>query len=66
MIGHAGGGVLYSEATDALRRFVDQSGIPVGETMAGKGSMRYDHPLNLAAVVPLAHLRRTCMLTTPI
>lgn len=46
----AGGGVLYSEATDALRRFVEQSGIPVGETMAGKGSLRYDHPLNLGAV----------------
>jgi 3D-(3,5/4)-trihydroxycyclohexane-1,2-dione acylhydrolase (decyclizing) len=46
----AGGGVLYSEATDALRRFVDLTGIPVGETMAGKGSLRYDHPLNLGAV----------------
>ncbi len=46
----AGGGVLYSEATDALRRFVDEHGIPVGETMAGKGSLRYDHPLCLGAV----------------
>lgn len=46
----AGGGVQYSEATDALRRFVEQSGIPVGETMAGKGCLRYDHPLNLGAV----------------
>jgi 3D-(3,5/4)-trihydroxycyclohexane-1,2-dione acylhydrolase (decyclizing) len=46
----AGGGVHYSEATDALRRFVEQSGIPVSETMAGKGSLRYDHPLNLGAV----------------
>jgi 3D-(3,5/4)-trihydroxycyclohexane-1,2-dione acylhydrolase (decyclizing) len=46
----AGGGVLYSEAGEALRRFVDQSGIPVGETMAGKGSLRFDHPLNLGAV----------------
>ena len=46
----AGGGVLYSEATEALRNFVEQSGIPVGETMAGKGSLRYDHPLNLGAV----------------
>ncbi|MCC6453900.1 MAG: 3D-(3,5/4)-trihydroxycyclohexane-1,2-dione acylhydrolase (decyclizing) [Caldilineaceae bacterium] len=46
----AGGGVLYSEATDVLQRFVGQSGIPVGETMAGKGSLRYDHPLNLGAV----------------
>ena len=46
----AGGGVLYSEATAALDRFVDATGIPVGETMAGKGSLRYDHPLCLGAV----------------
>jgi 3D-(3,5/4)-trihydroxycyclohexane-1,2-dione acylhydrolase (decyclizing) len=46
----AGGGVLYSEATGALRRFVDQTAIPVGETMAGKGSLRYDHPLCLGAI----------------
>ncbi len=46
----AGGGVIYSEATDALRAFVDQTGIPVGETMAGKGSLRYDHPLCLGAI----------------
>ncbi len=46
----AGGGVIYSEATDVLKRFVDQAGIPVGETMAGKGSLKYDHPLNLGAV----------------
>ena len=46
----AGGGVLYSEASETLRQFVEQTGIPVGETMAGKGSMRYDHPLALGAV----------------
>jgi 3D-(3,5/4)-trihydroxycyclohexane-1,2-dione acylhydrolase (decyclizing) len=46
----AGGGVIYSGATETLRRFVEQTGIPVGETMAGKGSLRYDHPLNLGAV----------------
>ncbi|HEV2471287.1 MAG TPA: thiamine pyrophosphate-binding protein, partial [Chthonomonadales bacterium] len=46
----AGGGVIYSEATDLLRRFVDQTGIPVAETMAGKGSLRYDHSLNLGAI----------------
>ena len=46
----AGGGVIYSEATEALRRFTRQTGIPVGETMAGKGSLRYDHPMNLGAV----------------
>ena len=46
----AGGGVLYSEATDTLRGFVERTGIPVGETMAGKGALRYDHALNLGAI----------------
>ncbi len=46
----AGGGVLYSEATDALSAFVEQTGIPVGETQAGKGSLNYDHANNLGAV----------------
>jgi 3D-(3,5/4)-trihydroxycyclohexane-1,2-dione acylhydrolase (decyclizing) len=46
----AGGGLIYSGATDLLQHFVDQTGIPVGETMAGKGSLRYDHPLSLGAI----------------
>ena len=46
----AGGGAIYSGATDALRRFVDASGIPVAETQAGKGSLPYDHPLSLGAI----------------
>jgi 3D-(3,5/4)-trihydroxycyclohexane-1,2-dione acylhydrolase (decyclizing) len=46
----AGGGVRYSEATDALARFVAATGIPVGETMAGKGSLRYDNPLCLGGI----------------
>lgn len=46
----AGGGVIYSDACDALKVFVDKTGIPVGETMAGKGGLRYDHPLNLGAI----------------
>src|SRR2546423_1350746 len=46
----AGGGVIYSEATDTLRQFASQTGIPVGETMAGKGSLPYDYPLNLGAI----------------
>ena len=40
----AGGGVIYSEATGALRAFCEATGIPVGETQAGKGSLPYDHP----------------------
>jgi len=46
----AGGGVIYSEATAALRAFVDATGVPVGETQAGKGSLPYDHPLSLGAL----------------
>lgn len=46
----AGGGTIYAEATACLERLVNQTGIPVGETMAGKGSLRYDHPLNLGAI----------------
>ncbi len=46
----AGGGVIYSEATGALRRFCEQTGIPVGETQAGKGSLPYDHRSALGAI----------------
>ena len=46
----AGGGVIYSAATEALKKFAEQCGIPVGETMAGKGALRYDHPLSLGAI----------------
>ncbi|MEH1128738.1 3D-(3,5/4)-trihydroxycyclohexane-1,2-dione acylhydrolase (decyclizing) [Micromonospora sp. CPCC 206061] len=46
----AGGGVSYSDATEALRLFVEATGVPVAETQAGKGSLRYDHPLSLGAV----------------
>ncbi len=46
----AGGGVIYSEATDALRRFCDATGVPVGETQAGKGALPFDHPSALGAV----------------
>jgi 3D-(3,5/4)-trihydroxycyclohexane-1,2-dione acylhydrolase (decyclizing) len=46
----AGGGVIYGEATEALRALVDSTGIPVGETQAGKGSLPYDHPSCLGAI----------------
>ena len=46
----AGGGVMYSEACEALARLVEQTGIPVGETMAGKGALPWDHPQNLEAI----------------
>lgn len=46
----AGGGVLYSEAAGSLDKFVAQTGIPVAETQAGKGSLPYDHPQCLGAI----------------
>jgi 3D-(3,5/4)-trihydroxycyclohexane-1,2-dione acylhydrolase (decyclizing) len=46
----AGGGVLYGQAGAALRRFAEQHGIPVAESQAGKGSMPWDHALNLGAI----------------
>lgn len=46
----AGGGVIYADAAQALRALIDSAGIPVGETMAGKGSLPYDHALNMGAI----------------
>jgi 3D-(3,5/4)-trihydroxycyclohexane-1,2-dione acylhydrolase (decyclizing) len=46
----AGGGVIYSEATAALRAFADATGIPVGETQAGKGALPEPHPLTAGGV----------------
>jgi 3D-(3,5/4)-trihydroxycyclohexane-1,2-dione acylhydrolase (decyclizing) len=46
----AGGGVHYSEAEAALARFVALTGIPVAETMAGKGSLPWDHAQSVGAV----------------
>jgi 3D-(3,5/4)-trihydroxycyclohexane-1,2-dione acylhydrolase (decyclizing) len=46
----AGGGVIYSEATAALRAFAEATGIPVCETQAGRGALVSDHPLSLGAV----------------
>jgi 3D-(3,5/4)-trihydroxycyclohexane-1,2-dione acylhydrolase (decyclizing) len=45
----AGGGTIYSGATEVLKHFVDRTGIPVTETFAGKGSLDYDNPQNLGA-----------------
>jgi 3D-(3,5/4)-trihydroxycyclohexane-1,2-dione acylhydrolase (decyclizing) len=46
----AGGGVIYSEATASLAAFCSATGIPVGETQAGKGALPADHPQNLGAI----------------
>ena len=46
----AGGGVLMSEASQALANFASQTGIAVAETQAGKGSLSYDHPQCMGAI----------------
>ncbi|MCU1480245.1 MAG: iolD [Subtercola sp.] len=46
----AGGGVLYSSAEDALRDFVQATGIPVGSSQAGGGVLNWDHPQYLGGV----------------
>lgn len=46
----AGGGVLYSDAADELRAFVDATGIPVGTSQAGGGSLVWDHPQYLGGI----------------
>ena len=45
-----GGGVRYAEAHEEFRAFAEATGIPFGETQAGKGAVLYDHPLNLGGV----------------
>ncbi|ESW83612.1 3D-(3,5/4)-trihydroxycyclohexane-1,2-dione acylhydrolase (decyclizing) [Mesorhizobium sp. C280B] len=46
----AGGGVLYSQASEELAKLVQGAGVPVCETQGGKSSLPDDHPLNMGAV----------------
>jgi 3D-(3,5/4)-trihydroxycyclohexane-1,2-dione acylhydrolase (decyclizing) len=46
----AGGGVHYSGANDALASFCEATGIPVGQSQAGKGTLVYNHPQCLGAI----------------
>ncbi|MGO2773908.1 MAG: 3D-(3,5/4)-trihydroxycyclohexane-1,2-dione acylhydrolase (decyclizing) [Brachybacterium tyrofermentans] len=46
----AGGGAIYSEASEALAAFADATGIPVLDTQAGKGALSADHPLAIGGV----------------
>lgn len=45
-----GGGVKYSEAEDTFRKFAEKYGIAFGETQAGKGTITWEHPLNLGGL----------------
>jgi len=44
---YAGGGVIASDASAELIRFVEMTGIPVTTTLMGIGALPCDHPLNL-------------------
>jgi 3D-(3,5/4)-trihydroxycyclohexane-1,2-dione acylhydrolase (decyclizing) len=46
----AGGGVIYSGASEALRTFAQASGIPVSDTQAGKGAINFDHRMAVGGV----------------
>ena len=46
----AGGGTIYSEASEQLRAFATATGIPVADTQAGKGAINYDHPCAIGGV----------------
>ena len=46
----AGGGVVYSEASEVLREFASVTGIPVTDTQSGKGAINFDHPLAVGGV----------------
>ena len=46
----AGGGVHYSGAEEALRALCERTGIPVGESQAGKGSLPHAHPQLMGAI----------------
>lgn len=46
----AGGGVIYSDAEKALNEFCNNTGIPIGETQAGKGAIPWNHSQSLGAI----------------
>lgn len=45
-----GGGVTYSEAWETAQFFAEKFNIPITETQAGKGNIRWDHPLNMGGI----------------
>lgn len=45
-----GGGCHYSDAEDQLQKFVEKHQIPVSETQSGKGSLPWDHQMNLGGI----------------
>jgi 3D-(3,5/4)-trihydroxycyclohexane-1,2-dione acylhydrolase (decyclizing) len=46
----SGGGVRYSGAEDVLGAFAMEHGIPVAETIAGKGAFTHHHPAHIGPI----------------
>ena len=46
----AGGGAIYSGADGILHDFAIKTGIPVGETFAGKGAVKFDEPYSIGGL----------------
>ncbi len=46
----AGGGVTYADANETLAAFAERYAIPVAETQAGRGALRWDHPLAVGPI----------------
>ncbi len=46
----AGGGAVYSGASEALTAFADATGIPVADTQAGKGAISWDHAASVGGL----------------
>lgn len=46
----AGGGVRYALAEETVARFALERGIPVVETIAGKGALAHDHPAHAGPI----------------
>ncbi len=46
----SGGGVLYSLAEDVVGDFATKHGIPLTETIAGKGAVTHNHPAHIGPI----------------
>lgn len=46
----SGGGVRYSGAEDVLGQFAAEHGIPLAETIAGKGAVTHEHPAHVGPI----------------
>lgn len=60
---YVGGGVILSDASKELKRFVDRTGIPVTTTLLGLGSVPEDHELCLGMLGMHGHYTANMAMT---